>query len=368
MLRHTTKTAPTLKKERMGFPPMLRQFFDKWRKPVEEEIKNMMEEKKFIASKYGYINTKSLEFMEAFTLSPGKRIRPVLFLAGYASQGKEPSHDMIKIAAAIEMLHAFLLTHDDIMDKDDTRRGLPTVWKRFELLDLDLHTSYSLAMTTGDLEYTYVFQKILESNLHPDDKIIILERLLETVELTAYGQNLDVYYAVVPVEEVKEEDVFKVYELKTGVYTMAFPLTLGAELAGADKETLDALRNYAIRTGIAFQIHDDIIGSFGDPKKTGKPKGSDIREGKRTLLLLWALKRLPPGERKELASLVGRDEEGAVARALELIEQSGALDEARRMERELVDEAKKFLKRADITPEIRQFLDELAEFIITREK
>lgn len=347
---------------------MLKEFFNTWREPIEKEIKITMEEKRKKAIEFGYINDKSLEFMDAFTLSPGKRVRPILFIAGYMSQGKEVSKDIIKIAAAIEMLHAFLLIHDDIMDRDDTRRGLPTVWKRFEMMGLDLHTSYSLAITTGDLEYTYVFQKVLETSLSSEDKMLILDRLLETVELTAYGQNLDVYYAVTPVEEIQEEDVLRVYELKTGVYTIAFPLTLGAELAGADENTLESLREYAIRTGIAFQIHDDIIGSFGDPKKTGKPKGSDIREGKRTLLLLRALKRLPEKERKELLSLIGKDDEESVARSLKLIEQSGALDEARKMERDLVEEAKKFLKEANITPDVRQFLEELAEYVISREK
>ena len=349
---------------------VLRGFFEKWVPEVNARLEEFYREKKeSLPGDLGSINVVSVEYAGKFTLSPGKRVRPILVIAGYMSQGRSPGEDILWVAASIELLHSFLLIHDDVMDRDEVRRGEPTVWKRFlDGLGVDLHSAYSFAITTGDLVYTYALQVILSrTRLEPEAKLEVLRGVLETIEYTGYGQNLDLYLSVTPIERVEPRDVYKMYELKTGLYTVAFPLTLGARLGGGDEETLGLLREYGVRAGIAFQIHDDIIGAFGDPAKTGKPLGSDIREGKKTLLVVEAYRRAGPGERRVIRECLGVDREDCVEKVLRVIRDTGALDEARRQEKRLVDEALSSLRRASVDREIKEFLEELAVFFITRE-
>ncbi len=347
---------------------MWKDFVMKWKPKVDEKIVEFFKGKEGLAGRFKDINERALSFAEDFTVSGGKRVRPILFLAGYISQGKEPDDSILKVAAAIELIHSFLLIHDDIMDKDEVRRGKPTVWKRFENAGFDRHTAYSMAITTGDLVYTYALQLVLESGLPWEMREVVLRNMLRTVEDTGYGQNLDVYFPAKPVEEVSPEDVMLVYKQKTGYYTIVFPLTTGAEIAGADKGTLEALSDYGLKVGIAFQVHDDILGVFGDPEKTGKPVGNDIREGKRTILVLEAYRRGSPEDKEIIRRYLGTDDEDGVKKVMEVIERTGALDYAKELERNLVEEGKRALEKARISEEIRTFLKEFADYLITREK
>ncbi len=348
---------------------VVKQFFSEWVPRINEKLREFYEEKRReTGAGMGWINSLSVEYAEKFTLSPGKRVRPVLVVAGYKGVAGDPGEDVLGVAAAIELIHAFLLIHDDIMDRDELRRGEPTVWKRFQSsLHSDLHTAYSFAITTGDLVYTYALQAILSTSLPAEKKTTVLERVLRTVEYTGYGQNLDLYLSYLPLEKIDKRDVLKMYELKTGLYTVAAPLSLGAELGGATSETLQALHDYGVKAGTAFQIHDDIIGAFGDPAKTGKPRGSDIREGKKTILVVEAYERAGPEEKKLIETCLGSLRSDCVDRVLMVIEATGALEEAKKMEEKLVAEAIEALDRASISREVKEFLVGLAKFFITRE-
>ena len=203
---------------------MWKEFVAKWKPLIDEKLTEYFKKKIQLAQRFKNINEQAVSFAEDFTVSGGKRVRPILFLAGYISQGKEPDEEILKIAAAIELIHSFLLIHDDIMDRDELRRGKPTVWKRFENVGFDRHTAYSLAITTGDLVYTYALQLVLETHISPEEKELVLENMLRTVEDTGYGQNLDVYFPTKPIEDISPEDVMLVYKQKTGYYTIVFPL------------------------------------------------------------------------------------------------------------------------------------------------
>lgn len=347
---------------------MMKEFFAQWVPQVDKTIEEFFKSKEKIPKRYREINEMAFDFMKGFTLSPGKRVRPVLVLAGYLSQREKVPKDILRVASAVEMFHAFLLIHDDFMDEDSFRRGEPTVWKRFENSGVDRHTAYSLAVTTGDILYTYVFQQILSTKLPEERKLAVLDRVLETMELTGFGQNIDVYNAVRPIPEVRKEDILLMYELKTGVYTISFPLILGAELAGAPKKVIRAFNEYGRKVGTAFQIHDDILGIFGDPSKTRKPVGSDIREGKRTILILEAYQSASPQERKIIERYLGKDDEEGIKRVIEIVEKTGALERAKEMERNLVEEGINAIEDIPIRDDIRTFLVELAHYLITREK
>ena len=335
---------------------------------INERLETFFREKEALPRKFTEINSRTIDFIRDFTLSPGKRVRPVLVIAGYLTREENVPNSVLDVATAVEMFHAFLLTHDDFMDRDEFRRGQPTVWKRYENLGVSRHLAYSLAVVAGDLLYTYVFQRILGTDLSPEKKLGVIERLLETMELTGYGQNIDLYLTEMPLEKVRLDNVLLLYELKTGVYTISFPLTLGAWLAGCDESTLKVLHDFGVKAGTAFQIHDDIIGVFGDPEKTGKPVGSDIREGKRTFLIVEAYRRGSEEDRRVIEEFLGREDEGSVRRVMEIIESTGALEEARRLEKSLTEEAVALLEPLDIREDIKQFLKEFAVYLIRREK
>ena len=348
---------------------MLKEFMAQWVPEINKRLEEFFKEKEPMARNYGEINQKAFQFMKEMTLSGGKRIRPVLLIAGYLSQGKEPDEGVFDVATAVELFHNFLLIHDDVIDKDEVRRGLPTLWKRFqEELNLDQHLAFSLAISTGDILYAYVVEKLAKADLPPDQRIKVLERFTHAMELTGYGENLDIYLSVIPIEEVDEKWISVVHELKTGVYTISFPLALGAELAGADEDTLNALYEYGVNAGIAFQLHDDILGVFGDPEKTGKPVGNDIREGKRTLLLLTAYRNADEEGRKILEEAIGSNDEEKIRKAIEVIEKTGARDYVERVKKEFAEEAIARIKGLNLKNGIDRFLEEFAIYLITREK
>ena len=348
---------------------MLKEFFAQWVPEINTRLEEFFKEKESLPREYGYINEKVFQFMKEAVLSNGKRVRPVLLIAGYLSQGREPNEGIFDIAVSVELFHNFLLIHDDIIDKDELRRGMPTLWRRFqEELGVDEHLAISLAISAGDTLYAYVVEKITKARLPPEKRLKALERFTHTMELTGYGENLDIYFPVVPIDQIDEKWVSIVHKLKTAMYTISFPLTLGAELGEASEDILNGLYEYGINAGIAFQLHDDILGVFGDPKKTGKPVGNDIREGKRTLLLLTAYRNANEEQKRILEEAIGSNDEQKIQKAVEVIEATGARDYVDRVKKELIDDAIRIIRGLNLKNNIDKFLEELAIYLITREK
>ncbi len=331
---------------------MLKEYFKQWIPPVEEELRVPQ------TKDFGVINEKTMRYIQEFVLSPGKRVRPILLIAGYNNYVDKVPPYVIKVAAALELFHAFLLIHDDFMDRDEIRRGLPTVWKRFEEDVKDRHLAYSLAVVAGDILYSLVFRKIIESNA--PNKEFIIDKLTDVMIRTGYGQNIDLYLSKQPLDQVKEEDILLMYELKTGIYTLGFPLQLGANMAGMDG---DNLYRFGIGAGVAFQIQDDIIGVFGDPEVTGKPSGSDIREGKRSYLIVRAYKNATKEEKEILKEALGSSDEQLIEQARAIIEKRG-LPDANRLKKKLVSEAIREIEGE----RLETFFKELAEYLVNREK
>ncbi len=159
------------------------------------------------------------------------------------------------------------------------------------------------------------------------------------------------------------------YEYKTAKYTFEGPLHLGAILGGADDKFLNQLSQYAIPAGIAFQIQDDILGIFGDEKKTGKPVGSDIRQGKYTILVAKAFEKANPRQKKILARCLGNKNltKKDIEDFRKVIIESGSLDYAKNLAMKLVWEAKKELEKIKMNSETKKFLRGIAEYMIKRE-
>jgi geranylgeranyl diphosphate synthase type I len=233
-----------------------------------------------------------------FVLGGGKRIRPTFAwwgwrAAGGAAEGPA-AKAMLRAASALELLQACALVHDDLIDESDTRRGNPTVHRKFEQIHRESGfvgdgTQFGLAagVLLGDLALSWADDMLHSAGIAPNALARGLRpwRAMRTEVLA--GQYLDVLGQFRGDET--PQAALRICQLKSASYTVQRPLELGAEFAGAGPDALHALRRFGSDIGVAFQLRDDLLGVFGDPGVTGKPAGDDLREGKRTVLIAEAV-------------------------------------------------------------------------------
>ena len=240
----------------------------------------------------------------------GKRLRPQFLCWGFLAAHPEADRfaagaplptGVLKAAAALELIQACALIHDDIIDRSDTRRGQPSVHRSVQKLHADHgwsgdgeHYGLSSALLLGDLALAWADDLFTDGFLDLDGPAGALDawRAMRTEVLA--GQLLDLRISADQSgdPEADAADAMIVNRYKTAAYTVERPLHLGAALAGASEATVEALREYGSVIGIGFQLRDDLLGVFGDPAVTGKPAGGDLIEGKRTVLLAMARAQL----------------------------------------------------------------------------
>lgn len=222
----------------------------------------------------------------AYTLaSGGKRLRPTLALIAAALFGGS-EEEVLPAALALEVFHNFTLLHDDVMDRADVRRGRPTVHVKWD---------DNTAILSGDQMLIEAYKLIAQV---PSDKVQrTLEMFNEMATGICEGQQYDVDFE--HMNTVRIEDYMKMIALKTSVL-LANALRIGGYIAGADAQQIDALYQYGLHIGLAFQIQDDILDVYGDPKTFGKAIGGDICCNKKTLLLLTAMEKADAASRAEL--------------------------------------------------------------------
>jgi geranylgeranyl diphosphate synthase type I len=313
-----------------------------------------------------------LDALTGSVLAGGKRLRPACCRIGFVAGGGDPDRDpgaslIDDAGAAFELLHAFALVHDDVMDGADTRRGLATPHARFR----DDHTQAggrgesrrfgeSVAILVGDLAHVYAAQ--LAATLPPDAQVVWHELQAELM----MGQYLDVLRTAHGRADRNQAE--RIAELKSGRYTIERPLELGAALAGADPTVLRRLRAYAGPLGLAFQLRDDVLGAVGDPEVVGKPVGGDLVEGKPTPLLAIALARATAPQRALLdragSPALSDDEVRAMQRVLI---DTGALAEIEHEITKLTHQAVEAVSAAPWTDVVTDMLVELAWFVAERQ-
>jgi geranylgeranyl diphosphate synthase type I len=269
----------------------------------------------------------------------GKRLRPAFCYWGWCGAGGDPREPGIVLAAAsLELLHGCALIHDDIMDGSDLRRGLPSVHRRFA----DLHDAKGWSgpgeafgtasgILLGDLCLSWC-DELFDACGLPAGRVAAAKTLFHQMrtELIA-GQYLDIFEQAVGGSSV--ERARRVIRYKTAKYTVERPLQLGAVLAGADRALLDRYTAFALPLGEAFQLRDDVLGVFGDPARTGKPAGDDLREGKRTVLVALAYRAASSGQRADLERWLGDPalDSAGVERLRAVIVETGALERVERL-------------------------------------
>ena len=297
--------------------------------------------------------------LEDFVGAGGKRVRPVLCLLGAEAVGADSSA-AFSVAAAVELFQAAALIHDDIADKGTLRRGMPC-----------LHVSQGtgLAINAGDAALVSVSSCVLnDESLDPQTRLALLKELTFMENQTLEGQALDLGWVRDQRWDILASDYLAMARRKTAHYSAATPLVLGAICGGGSKPSIEGLRDFGLNAGLAFQIQDDLLNLVGDADAQGKDYRSDITEGKRTLVMVWALEHLSEPKREELTEILssGTTKRDLVDRAVELADEAGALDHARAYARELTRRAKEGLRTIQIAEDAREVLFSMADFFIER--
>ncbi|KIZ16993.1 polyprenyl synthetase family protein [Streptomyces natalensis] len=299
----------------------------------------------------------------------GKRLRPLLCVLGHqAAEGHGDDTAVLRIAAGLEMFHAFALIHDDIMDNSATRRGRPTLHRALSLALKDDQMGTSAAILTGDMALAWSDELLHTAGLtEAGDRLETILPLIDTMRTEVmYGQYLDLTGLSRPLTDL--EAAWRVIRYKTAKYTCERPLHVGAALAGADTVLLAALTRYALPLGDAFQLRDDLLGVFGNPQHTGKSVLDDLREGKRTVLLALAAQHATPTQQRLLDDLVGdpRLEPQGASRIRDVLEATGARASVEAMITSRYEEALAALDDARIPAHATTALRQIANWATER--
>jgi geranylgeranyl diphosphate synthase type II len=285
----------------------------------------------------------------------GKRVRPVLMLLTYNLYKDDPERIMMQ-AIGLETYHNFTLLHDDLMDQADMRRGHRTVHKRW---------NPNQAILSGDTMLLQAFDRIADCEV---DK---LKDVFNTFLITTYevgeGQQLDVEYETR--DDVKEEDYIEMIRLKTSVL-IACATKIGAILAGASKEDQDNLYKFGEQIGLAFQLQDDLLDVYGDPKVFGKNIGGDITSNKKTYMLINALNLANEKQRQELKKWIAAkdfDRNEKVKAVTKLYDEIGIRQLCERKMDEYYDRALEYLAKVNVAEERKKELKAYAAEMMTRQ-
>ena len=312
------------------------------------------------------------EPLAQFVQGKGKFIRPALCMlgahiatgeraAGEAVQTEVLPDALVRLACALELFQAAALIHDDIADESLVRRGNPCLYRTH---------GTGLAINMGDcalVDASKLICTLSAEGLPSNAALQLLDEFLTMERTTIEGQALDLGWSRARTWNLAPSDYLVMAELKTAHYSLASPLVLGALFAQAPKALRDALREFGRSAGVAFQLRDDYLNLFGN-KAQGKDMCSDIIEGKRTYLTLYALEHLPSGLQHELIDILAAKTNTAreLARACELIEKAGAPEASLAKERELVGQALHTLDKAQLAPKHIQLLADLCHYVTHR--
>ena len=343
--------------------------FLKIKKRVEKELRVYIGsiDKLYSLNKLSPILFKNIK---EFICRDGKRIRPVLFCIGYLGFSKKTPPGLYRSALSLELLHDFMLVHDDIIDKSDKRRGKPTMHVLLgRFLEQNKKIKFSgedLAIVAGDVMYAMALDAFCAVKENMARKEATLKKLFLAALYTGSGEYIELLLGIKPIEKVTQQDIYKIYDYKTANYTFASPLTMGATLAGAGPRQIEKLRSYGMLLGRAFQIKDDIIGTFGAVKEIGKSNLTDIRESKRTLLVWYAFNH----SNKKDKLLIKRIMDNKVTRDAELIKMrsiitgTGSLAYAQEQIKQLYARALNQIRNLNMDREYKQALNNFSQKIL----
>lgn len=325
------------------------------RSRVEHELREFLREQGEQLTRVDDNLVPPLEVLKDL-LAGGKRLRPAFCYWGWRGAGGKDCDEIVTAAAALELLQASAILHDDVMDDSDLRRGKPAAHRRFAGLHRERAWSgddeafgRGGAILLGDLCLSWSDQMLRASGL-PSERLLPAMGYFDTMRAEVMaGQYLDLVIQSSGAES-SLEFAMRVLRFKSAKYTVERPLQLGGALAGGTPELVEAYSTYGLPLGEAFQLRDDILGVFGDPAVTGKPAGDDLREGKRTVLVAKTRENATAAQAERLEACLGDpkltgDQVGDVR---QIIEETGALAAVEGLIDELTEQAYAALAAAPV--------------------
>lgn len=298
------------------------------------------------------------EAMRWIPMAGGKRLRPVLcMMVGEAVGGAGGARAALPLGTALELIHNFTLVHDDIMDRSDLRRGQTTVHKRWD---------EATAINAGDALFARAFEVLLDTEGSPALKVEVVGKVAQMVRRIAEGQQWDMQFE--RTKEVTRAEYLKMIELKTALMFSTGAYCAARVARGPPKLARD-LEEWGRLMGISFQIQDDLLDLTADEKALGKPIGKDLRNGKRTVMVIDALQALRGAELERFKAVLGNASatDADVAEAVRLLRACGALVRAHALAEKLGTQALARLKGLKAGP-ARDRLADLVTFVIARAK
>lgn len=350
----------------------LKSYFEKTDKLFEGFFENKIAEAALISKIPAELLRRFLE-----TARLGKKIRGALVLLGYELAGGTDKAAILDTSLFIELFHAGILVHDDVMDSDELRRGLPSLHKQFErvgeaikIKGSALHYGEAMAVSVGDAAFYLSWEKLLQGNF-PGERLLTAGRIYADYVLrVVHGQVLDI--TDMGLLELTEEDVLKVLRLKSAEYTGVLPLKVGAVLGGLGENDpkMKALEEYGLAFGWTFQIQDDVLGLYGKTEYSGKPVGSDLREGKNTLFMLHLAKHGTESDKAFQRQVLGNRNvtEAEVQTMREILKKSGSYDYVIRLGYQHLAAGKKCISKITQDSGLQNILESLIVYMMERTK
>tara|TARA_Y100000310_G_C20693001_1_gene823601 strand:+ start:152 stop:1183 length:1032 start_codon:yes stop_codon:yes gene_type:complete len=328
---------------------------------LEPLLESFFNDKIEKAKKINPNSVEMIELLKEFTLRGGKRIRAALIYYTYKSITTNNEEEILKASMSIELAHAFLLIHDDIIDQDNMRRSGPTIHSSYKNIFKDSknpsHYGTSFAILAGDILFAFANEILANINLNESNKNKAIQILNHVVHQVIYGESLDVLSSIKP---QTKESLEQINYLKTASYTFEGPLHIGAVLANANKPQLEQLSKIAIPLGKAFQLQDDLLDLFSTEEKIGKPIASDIKEGKKTVLILTTLENANEEQatfiNKCLGNTITKED---INKLKNIIIETKAKQQIESMIKDFITEAKSHCKD-------NEFLLNLADYMLER--
>lgn len=347
----------------------------KFKKILDKELKKYLDQKVKETAKISPYAKEMMDHIYDLTLRGGKRIRAALLFYSYIAHGGKNKKEALLAAMSMEMAETYLLIHDDIMDDDNLRRGGITIHESYKMIADDKyhgkinprHLGLCAGILCGNIASALSNEIICNLKINTGAKNASLLELNQIYATENIGQMLDIFSEIR--DDIKKEDVIKVHEMKTVPYTFDGPIKIGAILAGADDKQVKALEKYSYPLGTAFQIQDDILGMFGSEEKLGKPVTSDLKEGKKTLLILDALENCTEKQKEIILLYLGNKR--VSLRGLEIVRkiivQTGSLDKSKNLADKLVKKAINSIQNMELNKEGKEFLLKIADYMVKRE-
>ncbi len=308
-----------------------------------------------------------LDELESLVTSGGKRLRPRFCYWGHRAAGGADGREIVRVGAALELLHTMALIHDDVMDRSDLRRNRASTFRALAELSAGVEHrgdpkrfGASAAILTGLLGFALADRLFRTSGFATERTTAAADRYDRLRTTAIAGQYLDVLAA--HRGEADEATARRIAVLKSGSYSVADPLVIGALLATDDDAVIAPLEAYGLAVGEAFQMRDDILGTFGDESETGKDRDGDVREGKQTVLLAKARAAGDDAQRAILDTWVGNPEASApeIDLVRRVLVETGALGETEKLVDSLAHAARDVIETAPLDAHAIRALNELA--------